>query len=296
MHFAHPKQTPAQVRAAVCRTYAAHLKTNTICVKSGELIWSVAASDGFEVDPAHLVETVADLENLATTALKQSDINLTATATVEGEEVLIKRCRLPRRGQRLRYRFRASRARRAWAAAHTLQQFGFATPTPYAFVECCRGQTPLQSAYVHEHLPRAITARRWIKPHLHRATPVQRDEVRRELSEALLRLYDHGLYHGDTKAGNLLLTFRDEQKERTWHWIDLECMQIGVRATRRRVLRNLVQLNGSIGSKIEDADRLAFLDDLAPRFPWLQDPRVADIIRHRTMQRLRRELSGECGH
>ena len=286
----------AQLRASVCSTHATYLKTPTQRFKQGGLTWRIATDDTLYTDLHDVWRAVQELETQPEQWLKRSNINLVSRATIGTGVFLVKRYDLPRHGQKLRYRFRPSRARRAWAAAWTLRTFGFRTPKPHAFVESCRGTTPEQCFYVHEYLDQATTARRWIKAHLHRAPGETRDLIRLELSHSLLELYRHGMYHGDTKTGNLLVTDPESSEKRQWHWIDLECLQVGVRATRRRVLRNLVQLNGSIGSKISEADRIAFLHDLADEFPWITRPHVEQLIRYRSMKRLSRELTGECGH
>ena len=52
---------------------------------------------------------------------------------------------------------------------------------------------------------------------------------------------------------------------------------------------------GSLGSKLRDEDRLAFLNELTDMFPWANEPWVANRIRAKTMELLQRELRGECG-
>lgn len=296
MHFTQSSSDPARLRATVRRAHAQYLKTGGIPLQKDGITWKVSTTSHLESTAQEVLQAALEIDNHPETWLKRSAINLVSATNLGNRTLVFKRYDMLGRRQQLHYRFRASRARRAWAAALTMRDFAISTPEPFALIEGFRGSRPIQSFYVHDFLKEAVTARQWIKPHLHRATPEVREQVRHELREMLLNLYRHGMYHGDTKTGNLLVTDTDDPERRTWSWIDLECVQVAVQPTRRRVMRNLVQLNGSVGSKIEEADRLAFLKDLSEDFPWMTGARVADTIRKRTMKRLRRELSKECGH
>jgi hypothetical protein len=227
--------------------------------------------------------------------LKSSDINVVCRVDLGGEEAVLKQFRLPTLSRQLRYGLRPSRARRCWAAAHALLAGGLATPAPLAFVECRRHGFPVASYYICRDLPDAVPARRWIKAWYPRRPDAFRAAFRRQLLDCLIALYRRRIYHADTKASNLLLTHPEDPAARRFWWIDLDCMAFGVTPTRRLVLRNLVQLNGSIGARVSEADRMAFLHDLARCYPWAEAPGVARRIRTRTRQRLQRELDGLCG-
>jgi hypothetical protein len=111
----------------------------------------------------------------------------------------------------------------------------------------------------------------------------------------LLTLYQYGIYHRDTKTANMLLHDPTNNSRRTFLWIDLECVQTGVIPTRHRIIRNLVQLNGSLGEQVSTADRYAFLRDLSQIYPWLNTPASINKIRRWTERRLWKERILGCG-
>ena len=102
------------------------------------------------------------------------------------------------------------------------------------------------------------------------------------------------MYHADTKTLNMLATQDEAGAYRLW-WIDLDAARPGHIASRREILRNLVQLNGSVRSWIPEEDRLAFLRDLAWDYPWLRHRDVPGRLRAWTERRLRKEILTRCG-
>jgi hypothetical protein len=226
----------------------------------------------------------------ATRTLKRTARTQIYQGTLLGKEVVVKYFQLARPGQRLKYLFRRSRGRRTWAAGQAFRELGIPTPAPLGFLELRRYGIPRWSCAITEFIPGAKDARSWIRPRLHRHPQTFRDEIRKELARRLLDLYEKRIYHADTKTGNLLLRNPEHPAQREWYWIDLDAVRFGVAPTRRRVVRNLVQLNGSIGSKIAVEDRRAFLRDLADPFPWVLAPGVEQQIRAWTLRRLDKEL------
>lgn len=286
--------TTQHIRDAAGR-YRAYLRQSAAPVPRGGSHYAVFWSAPPFPSPDAVVDAVLAAEASPGRVLKQSRVNLSVRTCLLDREVVLKRFNLPRPYLRLKYRWRASRARRAWAAARTLADLGIGTPPPLGFIERSVRGWPAESYAITAYSPDAQPARRWIKARLHRQSAAFRAAFAHDLLSTLLTLYRHRIYHADTKTNNLLLVAPDHPQERRFRWIDLECVQFGVRPTRRRVLRNLVQLNGSVGSKLPDADRLAFLDQLAAEFPWADAPRVAETIRRRTLHRLQREIQGVCG-
>ena len=207
-----------------------------------------------------------------------------------GQDVLIKRYNLVGWVDRVKYRWRVSRARRAWAAANTFRDFGIATPEPLGFAEWREGAEVVTSCTITRFLPDASNAYRWLKAKYRR----QSDNDRRQLRDALLRCYlavnQSALHHADTKLSNLLILNPEDRDQRQLLWIDMECVTAGREPTRHQVIRNLVQMNGSLRYWVPEADRLRFLRALSRAYPWVTGPRVIDRIRTWTLRRLRREL------
>lgn len=211
-------------------------------------------------------------------------------ASLLGRTVVVKRHDVRTDWERLRYRFRASRARRSCAAGLTVRDLGLPTPEPLAYLEVSR----TCSYIVHEWLPNVISVRAWVRQHYRHWSAADWATARRELLHFYVTPYTRGFYHDDTKALNLLLDPAGPPGQRLW-WIDVEGVIPGGRLTRYRVLRNLAQLNGSLRSWVPESERLAFLRGVAWHFPWLHEPRVVERLRAWTRRRLLREVRRECG-
>lgn len=205
-----------------------------------------------------------------------------ARATLGEQDVVIKK--FPRTWKDW---FRLSRGRRAWAAALTLKALEIPTVEPLGFLETRDG-----SFFVYEYLE-GKTARAWIKPTLHKLEVSERHAVADELLTLLLTLYRRGMVHGDTKAGNLLVIDPEDPKRRRYAWIDLESVRPSFKPSRKQILNNLVQLNGSIGTRVSREDREYFQEQLAATYDWAAEGDVADYVERRTRERLQREVRRE---
>lgn len=266
--------------------WKAALKSPKICRQGGQAgVWLDPS-----VELAELAEAIVRLETAPGRLLKSSGVSRVVRGSLLGQPVILKRHFATRGWKQVTNRFRPSRARRCWATSTTLREGGIACSPAIGFFEEAG-----QSVVLFAQEPDAVPARRWIKAWLHQREAGDRVRFTEDLADAFMDLYRHRVYHADTKTSNMLVRHPDDPAQRTFLWIDLACVRFGVTPTRRRVLRNLVQLNGSVGSKLSEADRRAFLVSLSGRFPWVLAPEVCDRIRDRTMTRLQRELSGTCG-
>ncbi|MFH0954292.1 MAG: lipopolysaccharide kinase InaA family protein [Verrucomicrobiota bacterium] len=245
---------------------------------------------------AELAAAITQAEDDPSAAvIKDSNFIRVIRAPLLGRDALIKRYDLRNLAERLKYIVRASRARRAWAAAQSLVQLEVPTPEPLGFLEVCAGPIPVRSYFVTAFVADACNAAKWLKRQYARQAPEVRESLRSDLLQCLLDLYRKGVYHGDTKTSNILLRAPADPARRAFFWIDLEGVQFGKYLTRYKILRNLVQLNGSLGTRVSDEDRLAFLHDMARHYPWVTRPRVVRRIREWTRRRLLNELRLRCG-
>lgn len=207
-----------------------------------------------------------------------------------GHDVMVKRYDLPKGLDRLKYYFRPSRARRAWAAGETLHLLGHPTPQSLGYWEAYEGRLPVRSYWITAFLGRSTSLYRWSKACYRQLPDASRAALRRDVMNALLALYDAGIYHADTKSPNLLVTQPTDDAQRKLYWTDLESMAVGTRISRHHIVRNLVQLNGSLRHWVPDAERWSFLDEFARAFPWVRKPRVVRRIQGWTRRRLLKEL------
>lgn len=213
--------------------------------------------------------------------LKPGDVRNVSVVDWAGERLVLKRF-----ARTLRDRIRPDRARRAYAAAKTLEALGL--PTLDVRGVAAR---PEGNYFAYRFIPDAVTARDWIQPRMHRQSDGVREAAMDVLLTRLVELYHHGLYHADTKTENVLVVL-DGMTARSSLWVDLEDLA-PARLTRRRLFRNLAQLNGSLCRRISRRDRLQFLERLAEYVPGAREPGLAERVEALTRVRLARELSGE---
>jgi len=192
-------------------------------------------------------------------------------------------------------RFRPSKAHRAFRAAQLLIARDIPTPEPLALLS--RKSPMPQTAFIYRDEPETQTCRDWIKPRMHHRPEAERRHIAEELLEALLSLYRAGLYHPDTKCGNLLVQDAETSARRTYLWIDLDGLVPAKQITQKMMTMNLVQLNGSIGTRITREDRMYFLQrfiESSAEHAWAKEPSVAAFIEAETHRRLLREVKGIC--
>lgn len=283
----HTRRTAAYAAAAVYRGHARERDPGL-------------AAAGRWLDPAvtpdDLLAALRRAEaDPATTVIKETPSSLILRARLFGRDALVKRHDLTRPRDRVRYWFRASRARRAWCAARTLRDLGIDTAEPLGYLDVGGGRAPACSYLVTAFLPDAVSVREWIRRRYARAAPGERRAFRRQLAAFFLELLRRGVYHADTKALNMLIEHPDDPERRRLLWIDLDGVRAGHLPTRYQVLRNLVQLNGSVRSWVPEEDRFDFLRLVAREYPWLSHPRIARRIRARTRRRLLKEVRSRCG-
>ncbi len=216
-------------------------------------------------------------------------------AQVLGQDALVKRYEVCGLLKKLKYVFRTSRGRRAFAASEGLTARGMPTPRPLGFLEVYDGLGPRRSYFITSFLTDACTVRSWIETRYGNLPEESRRAFRSALLRLLLNLYEHRVYHADTKTSNMLLQRPSDAGPWDVLWVDLECVRLGVRPGRRRIVRNLVQINGSLCPAVSDEDRLDFLKALSKTYPWAARPRVVRRIRRWTDWRLSRERRGIAG-
>lgn len=191
-------------------------------------------------------------------------------------------------------RFRCSRARRAFAAAQTMRDLGLPMPEPLGYIEHSTAIAPFTSCLVMQFLSDAITVRQWLRENHHALTKSDWNSLRARIRELWLDLGRHGIYHDDTKTLNILLQPAADKEPRLY-WIDPESVHPGKRPAKRQILRNLVQLNGSVRTWVPEEERLLFLREVAEVHPWLNAPSVEQKIRRWTRARLLNEIKTRCG-
>ncbi len=228
--------------------------------------------------------------------LKQGPRITVFRAPLYGKDTLVKRYDINSWPDRLRYLLRTSRGRRAWAVGETFRMLQIPTPRPLGYLEVRKRGLPLRSYVFTEFERESDTARRWICRHWRRSDDTVKRAFRAALQDMLNTLYRANIYHADTKLANLMARPADGSAVPDLMWIDLECVRFGVRATEHRMIRNLVQMNGSVRNAwMTETERLVFLREMAETYPFLMDPRNIDKMRRWTVARWHKELRTRCG-
>ncbi len=218
--------------------------------------------------------------------LKQSDVATVVLTRLRGEHVVIKRHRLMNASAKLKYRWRMSRARRAWAAGVTMKRLGLPVAEPMGLLEIMRGSRVTGSYIINRWVPDCHTAYAFCRETVAGAPLETRRNLIAFWRDEWLRLLDRGVYHADTKLTNAMVRSAADGRVELF-WIDLECVRAGQRLSRYEILRNVVQMVGLPSAKLSVRDRLFFLRDLP--WPWLRWRTIFRVMDFWTARRLRRE-------
>jgi hypothetical protein len=151
-----------------------------------------------------------------------------------------------------------SPGRRAAATAQRLRTLGFATPEVCAAVDVRRGGVVRKSFFLTYEVEGALTLDRYWGEVQQRADGTARRVLPRLLGDLFRRLHTLGIYHNDLKDVNILAG--GPAGAPTFTLLDLERVTFG-RAPlgRRRCVKNLVQLDRTLGAHASRSDRLRTL-------------------------------------
>ena len=150
-----------------------------------------------------------------------------------------------------------SPARRSWRGARLLQTYGFSVPQPLAVVEKRTAGMVQESLYVSEALPYPPLSTYWREQSAGWSAQ-QRRMFLGWLAEFVQSFHAAGLYSGDLRDANLLV---EESNDHTWRFclVDLDRVKHEANMAQRRRIKNLVQLDRTLGQRVRLAERLFFL-------------------------------------
>ncbi|SRR5579875_110328 len=188
-------------------------------------------------------------------AVKSTRRTLVGSTTINGIEVFVKRVNSDSWVKGLVARVCGSHAQRTIRGARLLGSVGCSFPTILAVFERRRHASVATSYIVTEYLRRPKTLSRF-------ALADGRDYAwRRRLSKALAQairtLHDAGCYTRDLQETNLMLESHDGMPK--LYFTDLEDFRWLPIVPQYLKLRNLLQLDRSIGRFVSRTDRLRFL-------------------------------------
>ncbi|MGH7927850.1 MAG: lipopolysaccharide kinase InaA family protein [Candidatus Binatia bacterium] len=182
----------------------------------------------------------------------------------------------------LRYRLQSLLARSGAAkslrGAAILREAEIPTGTPIAAVEVRRWGMLDKSFYLSEEIAAAKTANAYWCENLKSIPGAEGFRMRRrfltELSRLFRRLHQQRIYHNDLKDFNILVR-RDQADREKLFLLDLEGVRRCCYLPRHRRVKNLVQLNRTLGQFLSRAERLGFLrsylqDAVEPQAEWVK--------------------------
>ena len=195
------------------------------------------------------------------TRIFKQDAGTTVTLMSDStQSVVVKRHKLTHWRRRADALIHGSPARRAWRGAQLLQTHGFPVPQPLAVVEKRRAGLVQESVYISQALPYPSLSDYWREstPHWSMA---QRRLFLRELALFVRSFHAAGLYSGDLRDANLLVEECEVQHGPRWRFylVDLDRLKHCPSLTLRRRVKNLVQLDRTLGHRARQTERLFFL-------------------------------------
>lgn len=166
--------------------------------------------------------------------------------------------------------FAQSGAFRALRGARVLAEAGVATARPIAAVEERRWRMLTRSFYLTEEIEESkISIRFWVEELA--VIPGAAGRRRRRaflmaLSQLFASLHRENIYHNDLKDFNILVAPRKADDQLDVFLLDLEGVRRCGALSRRRRIKNLVQLNRTLGKYLSWSQRARFLRSYLENF------------------------------
>jgi tRNA A-37 threonylcarbamoyl transferase component Bud32 len=182
--------------------------------------------------------------------------------------------------------FRSSGAVRSLRGAVILSESGIPTVRPLAAVDSRWWGMLNGSFFLSEEIENGKTADAYWREEL--LTMQGKEGIRRRnrfvgaIGELFRSLHQRGVYHNDLKDANILVRPDSSGGAEQFYLLDLEGIRRYRKLNRRRQIKNLVQINRTLGKYLRATDKLRFLESyLGPSFSNRIDKRdwVASVLR-----------------
>jgi tRNA A-37 threonylcarbamoyl transferase component Bud32 len=216
--------------------------------------------------------------------VKKNSRTLAGIVRANGSEIFLKRVTYDSWIKGIVVRLRGSRARRTIRGAAVLRHAGLAHPKLLAaFEQRCRGSVSVSYVLV-EYLRRPKVLSRFALADGHDFR--WRRMISGRLAQEIRNLHYRGCYTRDLQETNLMLEMQNSMLK--IYFADLEDFRRLPRVPWRFRLRNLIQLDRSIGRFLSRAHRLRFLHDYVGYGASHSKLRVLVVRLDRTRQRIER--------
>ncbi len=167
--------------------------------------------------------------------------------------------------------FRSSGAVRSLHGAVILRQSGIPTVRPLAAVDSRSWGMLTGSVFLSEEIENGKTADAYWREEL--LILKGKEGIRRRnrfvgaMGKLFRSLHQRGVYHNDLKDANILVRPDSSGDAEQFYLLDLEGIRRYRKLNRRRQIKNLVQLNRTLGKYLRATDKLRFLESyLGPSF------------------------------
>jgi serine/threonine protein kinase len=172
---------------------------------------------------------------------------------------------------------------RSWVGAGVLLSAGFNTGRPLAAVECRSAGMLTKSFYLSEEIPGSKTVDLYWREELVPLDGLAGFHPRRAFLRALAGLFrslhQRNIYHDDLKDANILVSSDEKAGREIFYLLDLEGIRTYRYLNRRRRIKNLVQLNRTLGRFLHGSQKLYWLkeylgesfEDRQERKKWIRN-------------------------
>ena len=215
------------------------------------------------------------------------------------EDVVVKRWLCLRWRQTLACLIHGSPAVRSGHAAELLRKLNFRIPKTLAIIEIRRGLLGVESIYVSEALPHWPLDQYW-KRNIHKSAATNtRHAFIKKIAGFVASLHAGGVHFGDLRDANILVQRVTANSSTDWlfYLVDLDGVKQRAQATTRGRIKNLVQLDRTLGRRASQSARLRFLGEYLSsagssphdRTIWLERIRKKRDAKDREYARRRRK-------
>ena len=211
--------------------------------------------------------------------LKQDNDTTVSLVSLPLGAVVTKHHRLQRWGRIGEALLHGSPARRSWRGAKLLQEHGFCVPRPLAVLERRQAGLVRESVYVSHGLVSQVGLDRYWREHHAGWSVAHQRRFLAALAAFLRRFHAAGLYAGDMKDANL---FVETAANGDWRFylVDLDRVRHFARLSLQRRLKNLVQLERTLGRRLRLSQRVFFF------YRYLGTPLPSSQARRALLRRL----------
>src|SRR5918996_5641239 len=159
--------------------------------------------------------------------------------------------------------FQSSGAVRSLRGAAILAESGIQTARPLAAMESRSWGMLNKSFFLSEEIEQAKTADAYWCEELQTLKATAGMQKQRQflsgMGELFRFLHEHDVYHNDLKDANILVGPHSTGAADQFYLLDLEGIRRYRKLNRRRKIKNLVQLNRTLGKYLRLADKVRFL-------------------------------------